>query len=187
MKTPIFLSLFIATAVLQCHQPAKMEKPKPEESISHDFDFAIGEWKVTNKRRKEWLNNNNEWYEFPATARIFKHLDGMMILDEFYTERNGQRNVGGSFRVYNKNTGEWSIYFASTAYPDMGLIPQVKGKFIDGVGEFFGEEDFNGKKVKLRFFWKKNVNGSPYWEQAYFDENKQEWETNWTMNFSRIK
>lgn len=155
------------------------------ESISQDFDFALGEWNIQNKRRKEWLANKDEWFDFPATAKIWKHLNGMMVLDKFTTTKDRQTNVGGSFRVFNKNTGEWSIYFASTAYPDMGLIPQAKGRFNGDVGEFFGEEEFNGKMVKLKFIWKKNMNGNPYWEQAYFDESKQEWETNWKMYFSK--
>lgn len=155
-------------------------------NISTDFDFALGEWEITNKRRKEWLNNNQEWIEFPASTKVWKQLNGMVVLDEFYITQNGVAQIGSSYRIYNKNTREWTIYWASTAYPDLGLIPQVKGRFENGVGTFYGEEDFKGKKVRLRFLWTKTANGTPHWEQAYFDDSRKEWETNWVMEFKRI-
>lgn len=155
------------------------------KSISSDFDFILGKWKVTNKILKQRLADNNEWIEFPASCEIWKILNGMVVIDEFYTERNGEKQIGSSYRIYNKNTKEWTIYWASTAYPDLGLIPQVKGKFNDGVGTFFGEEEFNGEKIKLRFIWKQISKDKLYWDQAYYDKRNNTWETNWIMEFTR--
>lgn len=165
---------------------SKKVKEMEIPSISNDFDFIIGEWEVTNRRRKEWLTNNQEWAEFSATCKFWKHLNGMVVLDEFYGQANGQPFVGSNYRVYNKNKKEWTNYWSGTAFPDLGLIAQGKGTFENGVGTFLGEEIHNGKKVKLRLLWKMGQNGNPHWEQAYFDETKNEWETNWIMNFERI-
>ncbi len=183
-KSLILLLYFFITSLFACH-PKTVQNLSSQPSISHDFDFIIGEWEIIGKRRKQWLSNNNEWIETPATCRIWKHMNGMVVLDEFFMERNGETHIGSNYRIYNKNTKEWTIYWASTAFPDLGLLYQVKGKFENGAGKFYGEENHNGKKVKIRFYWK-NENGMPHWEQAYFDEKNEEWETNWVMDFKRI-
>jgi hypothetical protein len=46
---------------------------------------------------------------------------------------------------------------------------------------------FDGRKVRLRFIWKKESVDTAHWEQAYYDEAAGEWETNWTMLFTREK
>ena len=51
---------------------------------------------------------------------------------------------------------------------------------------FQGVEMFEGKEMKLRFIWKKESEDTAHWEQAYFDETIGEWETNWTMLFSKM-
>lgn len=154
-------------------------------SISSDFDFALGEWEVQNYMLQSRLTNDTTWNTMPATATIFKKMNGMLVMDEFRYQQNDEPQVGSSFRIYNKNTGLWSIYWATTAAPDLGLLPQVTGRFKDGIGTFYGEEDFNGKMVRLRFIWKAINEDLLYWEQAYFDEKKGHWEVNWKMEFSR--
>ena len=44
-----------------------------------------------------------------------------------------------------------------------------------------------GIEYKLRFTWKKDIlQIRARWEQAYFDElSENEWETNWTMRFTK--
>jgi hypothetical protein len=41
------------------------------------------------------------------------------------------------------------------------------GRFIGDVGDFYGEETFNGKKVLCRFVWSRPKSDSPQWEQAF--------------------
>jgi hypothetical protein len=64
------------------------------------------------------------------------------------------------------------------------LTEQVVGGFKSGVGEFFGGESFQGKDVKLRFRWTDVGEHGARWEQAYFDEARDAWETNWIMEFA---
>ncbi len=59
------------------------------------------------------------------------------------------------------------------------------GEVKNGIGVFYGKEHYQGKEYKLRFTWKKHSENTALWEQAYFDEKANEWETNWTMEFSR--
>ena len=52
---------------------------------------------------------------------------------------------------------------------------------------FLAKKIFNNKEVKLRFIWRKISEDTAKWEQAYYDEIKNEWETNWTMLFTSIE
>ena len=90
-----------------------------------------------------------------------------------------------SIRIINPKSNEWTIYWADTANPELLLKEQVTGKFNNGIGEFYGKVIFNGKEVKVKFTWKKETINTAQWEQAYFDEIKQEWEINWIMIFTK--
>ncbi len=152
-----------------------------------NFDFLIGKWNVLNKRLKERLNNSNEWIEFPAQMETKRILNGLGTMDELKTSHFGDDFVGLSVRMINPKTGEWTIYWADTVNPEHKLREQVVGKFNDGIGEFYGREKFKGKEVKLRFIWKKETLNTAQWEQAYFDEKSNEWETNWIMIFTKAE
>lgn len=152
---------------------------------AHDFDFLAGAWNIHNRRLKHRLADSNEWEEFPATLEFRKILNGLANIDQFKAQFNGAPFEGVSLRVFNPATSQWTIYWMDTSKP--ALAEQVVGAFRDGRGEFFGEEEFNGRKVKLRFLWSETTTTKPRWEQAYFDEAKQEWETNWVMEFSKSK
>jgi hypothetical protein len=108
-------------------------------------------------------------------------------MDEFsMPTSNGKPYVGNTVRVFNPETKEWSLYWVDNYNLHLGLTYQTKGKFENGIGTFYGEEMFEGKKVKQKFTWKKIDDNTSYWDQAYFDESKNDWEINWTMEFKRI-
>jgi hypothetical protein len=150
----------------------------------HNFDFLIGKWHVLNRRLKERLNGCNEWEEFDAYMETKPILNGLGLMDEMKSSHFGDTFIGLSIRMLNPATNEWKIYWADTANPELLLKEQVVGTFSNGVGIFLGKEMFEGKEMKLRFLWKKESADTAHWEQAYYDENKQEWETNWTMLFT---
>ena len=58
--------------------------------------------------------------------------------------------------------------------------------FSQGKGLFYGDDEHNGKPVKVRFLWTPEDSNHARWEQAYSDDAGQTWETNWTMEFSRV-
>jgi hypothetical protein len=152
----------------------------------HDFSFLIGKWKVLNRRLTERLKNADEWIEFQAEMETKSILNGLGLMDEMKTSYFGEEFIGLSIRMLNPESNTWTIYWADTANPGIGLKEQVVGEFKNGIGEFFGKEVFEGKEVKLRFIWKRPSMNTAHWEQAYFDETRDEWETNWTMLFTSI-
>ena len=153
----------------------------------HNFDFLVGEWTVVNRRLEERLSNCDDWIEFPAHMETKEILNGLGTMDEMKSSYFGDEFIGVSIRMFDPTAGEWTIYWADTASPERKLTEQVVGTFKDGVGEFFGTEIFDGRKVRLRFIWKKESVDTAHWEQAYYDEAAGEWETNWTMLFTREK
>lgn len=149
----------------------------------HDFDFLLGNWQVQNKRLKARLVGSKEWLEFPARLEEGrKILNGLALMDQYKAEFNGEYFEGVSLRIFNPATEQWTIYWMDTNHPV--ITEQVVGVFKDGVGEFYGEELFAGKPVKLRFIWSEITAQSARWEQAYFDEAREAWETNWIMEFT---
>ena len=152
-----------------------------------DFDFLIGKWTVHNRRLKERLTGCLEWNEFQAEMETKRILNGLVIMDEMKSSHYGDDFVGLSIRMINPKTNVWTIYWADTSSPENYLKEQVSGGFRNGIGEFFGKELYNNKEVKLRFTWKKPSIETALWEQAYFHQEQNEWETNWTMLFTSIQ
>ena len=149
-----------------------------------NFDFLIGKWTVLNKRLKERLKNNTDWIEFTAHMETKPILNGLGLMDEMKSSHFGDNFIGFSIRMVNPQTNIWTIYWADTSTPENYLKEQVVGEFKNGIGTFYGNEIYQGKKYKLRFTWKKYEENTALWEQAYFDVNANEWETNWIMEFT---
>ncbi len=152
-----------------------------------NFDFLIGKWRVLNRRLKDRLINCNEWIEFHAEMETKSILNGLALMDEMKSSHFGDYFIGLSIRMVNPETNIWTIYWADTSNSENYLKEQVTGEFKNGIGVFFGHELYKGKEVKLRFTWKKPSTNTAFWEQAYYDEKKNVWETNWTMLFTSIE
>ena len=112
-------------------------------------------------------------------------LNGLGFMDEMRSSHYGDDFIGFSVRIINPKTNIWRIYWADTENPENYLKEQVVGEFKNGIGVFYGKELFEEKEYKLRFTWKKESQDTAQWEQAYFDELRNEWETNWIMEFTR--
>jgi hypothetical protein len=97
----------------------------------------------------------------------------------------GQDFEGCSLRVFNPADGLWRIYWVDNV--TFTLQPPVVGGFVDGVGEFYGDDHHEGTPVKVRFTWSDITNDSARWEQAFSVDGGETWETNWIMISTRIK
>ena len=153
-------------------------------SSKHDFDFLFGSWKVRNRYLKGRLRNSSAWIEFESRAEVQPLLNGLGNIDRYSFVRNGEPTEGVTLRLFDPETGKWSLHWADTVRPG-ALLPPMIGKFEGGVGEFFGDETVDGRTVLCRFLWTRTGDGSPRWEQAFSDDGGQTWETNWVMTFTR--
>ena len=159
-----------------------MVQTRASRDGSHDFDFIFGRWNIHNRRLREILAGSGEWYEFEATSRARPLLDGAGNEDEFRTDHDGGF-IGMSFRFYDPETEQWSIYWVDTRHPGR-LDPPVVGAFDGDVGVFEGEDIFRGRPIRMRFIWSGLTTSTPRWEQSFSDDAGVTWETNWLMEFA---
>ena len=110
-----------------------------------------------------------------------RHFDGNANFDEIVFPTKGF--AGLTLRLYNPDTGQWSLYWASKRTGT--LFPPVTGAFKDGVGEFFGEDTYNDVSILARFRWTDITVGSAHWEQAFSTDGGATWLDNWYMDATR--
>jgi hypothetical protein len=60
------------------------------------------------------------------------------------------------------------------------------GRFDGAGGVFYAQELFEGRHIFSRFIWTVRPPSSCRWEQAYSADGGTTWETNWTMDFTRL-
>ena len=150
-----------------------------------DFDFWHGRWTVQNRRLRARLAGADDWEEFPALVSAWPILEGFGNADEFRTEHDGGF-VGMSFRFFDPTTGRWSIYWADSRRPGF-LDPPVVGGFDGDIGVFEGRDRFEGRTIDVRFTWSGITTPPPRWEQAFSEDGRGSWETNWVMDFERVE
>jgi hypothetical protein len=146
-----------------------------------DFDFLVGNWNVANRRLKERLTGRLEWEDSTSTCRCWNLFDGAANVDE-YTFPGGR--YGLTLRVLDTATNEWSLYWSDSRLGT--LMSPVVGTFDGPEGRFYGDEDHNGTKVRVRYIWSRITPTSARWEQAFSTDGEKTWETNWIMDFTRV-
>ena len=152
-------------------------------SNQHDFDFLEGRWDVYNRKLKTRLNGCTEWEEFTATQELRIILQGLGNTDRFITTINGKVFEGITLRLFNPVTRLWSIYWADS---NVAVLDKpVVGSFYQGMGHFFTDDYFNGRKIKVQFQWDATDPEKPIWSQAFSGDDGATWEWNWYMYFSK--
>lgn len=157
-----------------------------ERDGRRDFDFLFGTWTVHNRRLRERLKGCTDWEEFPSTCRAGPILGGLGNMDEFVLERACGRILAVTVRLYDQSSGEWSIYWAASPGRGRFDVPMV-GRFDGPRGEFFSQEVFEDRHIFSRFIWTVPGPEACRWEQAYSEDGGRNWETNWTMEFTRAR
>jgi hypothetical protein len=151
---------------------------------SHDFDFQTGRWHVRNERLVERLQGSTAWHTFEATVSARLLPGGLGNLDEYRTDY-WPGFVGISLRIYTRQTGQWSIYWASNRIGT--LEPPVVGSFVDGVGVFEGRQELAGRPIVVRLTWSDITRSSARWEQDFSPDDGRTWEKNWIMIHTRVE
>lgn len=149
--------------------------------MSTDFDFEYGTWSVRHRRLIDRLAGCGEWEEFDGTTICAPIIGGVGNFEQVWMPSID--TIGMALRLFDASTGLWSIYWSSNRTGR--LEPPVVGCFVDSVGTFEADDDFNGKPIRVRFIWE-NISGDrARWTQAFRPEGGVEWEDNWTMDFTR--
>jgi hypothetical protein len=154
-------------------------------SSNHDFDFLIGNWKLSHEKLRSRLANNNEWDEFETMVEDVAILEGAGNMDVAKATFDGKPWEGRTIRLFNPKTKLWSLYWVAS---DVGIMdPPVVGSFENGVGHFFTKDTFKGKPIIMMFRWDARNKEHPIWSQAFSPDNGKTWEWNWYNVSNRIQ
>lgn len=146
-----------------------------------DFDFLHGRWQVLNRRLATRVPGSDDWQEFPSVLACEPRLGGIANVEQI--DFTTQDWSGMTLRLFDTAKRQWSIYWAHNRSGI--LFPPVRGGFDGDRGEFYGEDEDNGRKVYARFVWQRQGPDAARWEQA-FSPDGEEWLTNWTMQMTRM-
>lgn len=155
-----------------------------DQSGVHAFDFQVGDWRVHHRVKRP---ADSQWQEFEGTSSNRSLMEGAANVEDntFYRPSGVTRGV--ALRAYDPKTEEWAIWWIDGRNPLGALDPPVKGRFVDGVGTFYSDGILNGKPTRTRFTWSHITATSARWEQAYSSDSGKTWETNWIMEFQRVR
>ena len=135
-----------------------------------DFDFIIGDWRVSHRRVNARLQGCKDWTEFRGTSSTRKILGGFgNVVDNFLHFRDGDVRAV-AIRSYDSRTLSWAIWWLDGRAPHSLDTPVVRS-FSGTVGTFLANDVLDGRPIQVRFLWRTRLGSNPTWE------------TNWTMEF----
>ena len=170
---------------LKINKNEQLEVFASPTSSHTDFDFYIGKWNIRNRKRKERLNNCDEWIEFNSTDDTSPLLKGFANMNKFSATFAGEVFEGIAIRLFNPQTKLWSIYWADSNA--VSFDPPMVGSFDGTIGKFYCKDKFKGQDIIVLFHWDKTDIDNPIWSQAFSKDNGITWEWNWYMYANRIK
>ncbi len=166
-------------------EPPATAKPAPAHDGEHDFDFEIGSWKTHVSRLQHPLSGPTAWVDYDGISVVRKVWNGRANLLELEADGPAGHFEGLNLRLYNPQTRQWSLNFASGKGGSIGT-PTVGG-FKDGRGEFYDQEALDGRAIFVRFVISDIKADSCHFEQAFSDDGGKTWEVNWVATDTRIK
>lgn len=181
--------LIIPAGGLCAHAQAS-PNPAPATTVRDgqaDFDFDLGRWITHTRRLRHPLTGSTgskDWFEMSGITTVKPVWDGAANLATLESDGPTGHLQLLALRMYNPQTHQWSLNFANS---NVGVpsVPMV-GEFKDGVGEFYDQEDYNGRSILVRFrMWSISPNSAQS-EQAFSPDGGKTWETNWINRYTRI-
>lgn len=182
----LFACLVLATAhVAQVPVWASAQTKPVLRDGRHDFDFEIGIWRTHLTRLVHPLTGSKTWTTLDGMSVVRKIWNGRANLVELEVAGPSGHIEGLSLRLYNPQSRQWSLNFAGGTRPRFGA-PTV-GEFKNGRGEFFDQEDFNGRTILVRNVWSEVMPNSCHFEQAFSQDGGKTWEVNWIATDTRVR
>lgn len=177
--------LLILLAAWTLTTPARAEAPPAAlRDGSRDFDFLFGDWIVQHRVLKA---ATGAWVEFKGTSSTRPVMGGSGNVEDNLLHPASGTYRAAALRAYDPKTGLWAIWWVDGRNAHGPIDPPVKGRFVNGVGQFYSDDVVDGKPRRTRYTWSEIAPNSARWAQATSSDAGQTWETNWVMEFSRRK
>ena len=184
------LSTFVAMAVLAwiAVAPPLAARELPPAFVRQgeagDFAFEIGNWKTHLKRLTKPLTGAGTWVEYEGTTAVRAVWGGRANLVELDVSGPAGRIEALSLRLYDPQTRQWSLNFASSR--GGGMAAPALGGFSNGRGEFYNYETLDGREILVRFVISDVTRDSCRFEQAFSADGGKTWEVNWIAVDTRV-
>jgi hypothetical protein len=150
--------------------------------VDNNFDALVGSWDGVNRRLSERLTGCDTWEDgFTGKLVIRPALGGAGYVDEVYFPSLDSHGL--TLCLYDAKQDEWSLYTAGSDGPP--LEPPMVGRFVDGHGEFFCDDTYDGRAIRVRHTWTAITPTTARWEQAFSVDGGETWETNWIAEQTR--
>lgn len=158
--------------------------PSMADDAAHAFDSHIGTWHTSLKRLKDPLTHSTTWLAYEGTTTVRKVLHGRANLVELEVAGEAGRIDGVSLRLYDPRSGQWTLNYANLA--DGTLATPSIGRFEGARGEFYNDEKYGGRDVRVRFVIEPQGPDVIRFEQAFSIDGGRTWEVNWIATDTRI-
>jgi hypothetical protein len=171
-----------------CSMPAKAGPAAHSAAVhdgQHDFDFELGAWKFRVKRLPNALSGGQRWIELDGTTRTCRLWHGRAQIEQMDVSGGGQSIQGMTLRLYNPQTQQWSLYWATSKGGTIGGPPNI-GEFKNGVGEFYADDMYEGRYVLIRYVWSRITPTSAHFEQSLSADGGRTWVANWITDQWRV-
>jgi len=132
------------------------------------------------------LNGSDTWDVYDGISNHHKLLDTNANFEEFEVSSADKKLhiKGQTFRVYNPETHQWSIYLLDLDKGEVD-VPPVVGQFHGNRGEFFHQETLRNRVILVRYVWLNISPKAARMEQSFSPDGGKTWEVNWICELSR--
>jgi len=174
-----FFRLWFGAILLAFTAIAASAQPAPQRSGQQDFDWEIGTWRTDVRVLTNPLSGHPpKWAEYSGTSIVKPLLAGRANFVELSVSGTSGKIEGGSLRLYNPQSRQWSLNFASLRN-GMLTAPVYGGFDAAGRGTFYGQDMMDGRAILVRFIVSRNSPQEANFKQAYSADGGASWETNW--------
>ena len=176
---------WIAIVIACCAVPATAQQAKPvaahaqARSGQQDFDWELGAWTTKVRILRNPLSGETPvWAGYQGASVVGPLLGGRANFVELSVEGPAGKIEGGSLRLYNPQSRQWSLNFANLRN-GMLTAPVYGGFDGRGRGLFYGQDMLDGRAILVRFIITRVSRTEAHFEQAYSADGGVSWETNW--------
>jgi hypothetical protein len=175
---PVALSALLLTPAAAAIAQSPPAAAQPRDG-ARDFDWEIGSWSTSLRYLANPLSPEpDRWVDYAGTSVVRSIMDGQANVVELDVTGTPGRIRGLSLRLYNPQTRQWSLNFASMRSGQL-TAPVYGGFDAAGRGLFYGQDDVDGRVVLVRFVITPEGRDAYRFVQSFSADAGATWEDNW--------